>query len=297
MAAQALRAAVGSSLSGVVIVGGSHIRQQRSVVSDAYLTPGATAVRRLRMKVAAAVAIIVTVAGACSGDSDSAADSEAITTTTAQAPTTTTQAPTTTTAAAISKIDESFLVEQVAKSWDSSRPGAVMISVFDPDGGTVHASIGTDFTDTAPTPDDLFRIGSITKMFTAVTVLSLSEEGLVDLDTPVREYVARVDTDDRVTVRDLLQHSSGLPDYVGGVEYLRMLVDDPTRAWAPEEAIALAPTGEPDFEPGSAFAYSNTNYLVLGLLIEEVTGRPYHDVVRERIIHPLSMSDTYLEGY
>lgn len=223
--------------------------------------------------------------GACSGSTDGSET------------TATSVAPPTTAAAPVGVIDASFLAEQVAKSWDSSRPGAVMVSVFDRDGGTVHASVGTDSNDAVPSPNDRFRIGSITKMITAMTVMSLVEEGTVDLDAPVADYISRVEIDDRITIRDLLQHSSGLPEYTFGDLYLRALAEEPARAWSPEEVIALAPSTTPEFEPGSAFAYSNTNYTVLGVVIEEVTERTYHEAVRERIFDPLGMSDSYLEGY
>lgn len=266
--------------------------------------------RGIRLKLGIGLATAVVLASSCSGTTGSSTTTtaEATTTsapptttqvdaTTTSAPPTTTVPPATTTAPTPPLIDEPFLAGQVAKSWDSSKPGAVMISVFDPGGGSVWASVGTDDAGTSPTPDDAIRIGSVTKMFTATVVMSLVADGLVDLDASVRDYVSRVDVESQVTVRDLLQHSSGIPDYVGGGEYLAALIDDPTRTWLPEEVIALAPPTDLDFEPGSSYAYSNTNYIVLGVLIEEVTGQPYHEIVRERILDPLNMASTYLESY
>jgi D-alanyl-D-alanine carboxypeptidase len=134
-------------------------------------------------------------------------------------------------------------------------------------------------------------VGSITKTFTAVTVLSLVDEGLIDLDAPVTDYVTRFEIDAGITVRDALQHTSGLADEVG---YLTAIFDEPTRIWSPEEVLAGIQTNDVDVNASAVHAYANTNYTVLGVLIEEVTGSPYHEVVRERVIDPLGMGGTYL---
>ncbi len=195
-------------------------------------------------------------------------------------------------------IDEAFLEEQANKSLDPDRPGAVMVVVFDAAGDIQHASVGTDPTGATPAPTDHFRVGSITKTFTALTVLTLVDDGLIDLDAPVSDYVARLSIDDRITVRDVLQHSSGLPDpFDVQPDLLTTLVDDPTRQWSPEDMTNLAVAGELAFPPGERFAYSNTNYTVLGVMIEEVTGTSYHEAVRQRIIGPLAMPGTYLAGF
>ncbi len=195
-------------------------------------------------------------------------------------------------------IGEVFLEEQANKSLDPSRPGAVMVVVFDAAGDMRYASVGTDPTGATPTPADHFRVGSITKMMTALTVLSLVDEGLIGLDDPVSGYVSRLTIDDRITVRDALQHSSGLADpFDLQPDLLRTLTDDPTRSWSPEDMFELAAADDLAFAPGERFAYSNTNYTLLGVMIEEVVGLPYHEVVRERIIEPLEMTGTYLAGF
>ncbi len=242
----------------------------------------------------------------CSSDSDAGTSGASTTTvtfettTTAAAETTTTMAPTTTTeasAVASPTIDQAFLAEQAAKSWDPKQPGAVMVSVYGPDGGVVYASVGTDTSGAEPTPDDLFRVGSISKLFTSLTVLSLVDDGLVDLDAPLSQYIDRVDTGEGVMVRDALQHRSGIPDYTESAGFLDMLLGDTSREWTPEETIALIPAGVLDFVPGSTFVYSNTNYIMLGLLIEEVTGLSYHEAVRSRLINPLKLTNTYLAEF
>ena len=193
-------------------------------------------------------------------------------------------------------IDQEFLAEQVAKSWDPNRPGAVIVSVDGPDGEVVSASAGTDPSGAAPTSDDVYRLGSNSKLFTSLTVLTLVDEGLVDLDTPLNDYIESVDIDETVTVRDSLQHTTGIPDYTETPDFRNVMLKDPSHAWTPTETVALVSTDELDFEPGTVFAYSNTNYILLGLLIEEVTGLPYHEALRDRLIDPLALTDTHVAG-
>ena len=247
--------------------------------------------------------LLTALISACSGASSSGDVSvastqiESSTTSLTSATTTTTLiAPTTTTTEAGPTIDETFLAEQVAMSYDPSRPGAVIVSVYGPEGEVVFASAGSDPRNAAPTPGDVFRLGSISKLFTSLTVLSFVDEGLVDLDAPLSQYVESVDVAEEVTVRDALQHTSGIPDYTEIPDFRGVIVTDPTREWTPEESVDLVQASELDFEPGTAFVYSNTNYIVLGLLIEEVTGMAYHEAVRETLISPLGLTDTYVAG-
>jgi len=145
-----------------------------------------------------------------------------------------------------------------------------------------------------------FRVGSITKTFVSTVVLQLVAEGWLRLDDPVEAWLPGVVPDgDRITVRDLLNHTSGLYDY-------RLTLPKPPsqefldlrwRTWTATEqvqrAVAHPPTHEP---PGSTFEYSNTNYLVLGMLIEKVTGRPYDKQIERRIIQPLRLHHTTTPG-
>ena len=171
--------------------------------------------------------------------------------------------------------------------------GALMLAVLSND-ATTHVSIGTDPSGIEPSPSDPFRIGSITKVFTAISILQLVDDRLIDLDDLVADYVETVP--DGVTVRDLLSHTSGIANTHDVRNYVGMLVDDPERAWTPQETLNLVAELPPVFEPGGGHRYSNTNYLILGLLIEELTGQPYHEVVRSLIIEPLGLDTTYLAG-
>ncbi|MET9462785.1 serine hydrolase domain-containing protein [Streptomyces canus] len=163
-----------------------------------------------------------------------------------------------------------------------------------------------DVTNQAPMRgDSRFRIGSMTKPFVATVVLQLVGEHRVALDAPVEHYLPGVvrgqGNDGReITVRQLLQHSSGLPDYL---DYLnpQQILKDPLAHHDTRDLVNLALAHPPTFEkpgakPGSEWHYSNTNYLLAGMLIEKVTGQPYAKEIRRRIITPLGLHDTFVPG-
>jgi D-alanyl-D-alanine carboxypeptidase len=131
-------------------------------------------------------------------------------------------------------------------------------------------------------------IASVTKTFTAVVVMQLIEEGKLSLDDTVDAWLPEQPNGDKITVRMLLSHTSGLADYQFGTD-----IEKWTRAWAPEELIAEANRAGPVGKPGSRVAYySNTNYIMLGLIIEKVTGKRWAHEVESRIIEPLGLQDT-----
>ncbi|WIX89966.1 serine hydrolase domain-containing protein [Amycolatopsis sp. DG1A-15b] len=137
------------------------------------------------------------------------------------------------------------------------------------------------------------RAGSNTKTFTAVVVLQLVAEGKVVLDAPIERYLpGLVPGGAAITVRQLLQHTSGLPNYT---EYLGL--DDIAklrhRYFRPHELLALALAHPAKFAPGTKWEYSNTNYVLAGLLIERVTGRPVAEEITERVIRKASLRNTY----
>jgi D-alanyl-D-alanine carboxypeptidase len=153
------------------------------------------------------------------------------------------------------------------------------------------------------------RIGSNTKTFTATVVLQLVAEGRVGLDTPVADYLPEYRLDERITVRMLLQHTSGLFNFSGevcddgtiapgiAVPYGptgREWLDSRFKAYRPQELVALALAKPPRFEPGMRWSYSNTNYVLARLLIEKVTGRTLPDEMQRLILGPLGLSDTLL---
>lgn len=143
------------------------------------------------------------------------------------------------------------------------------------------------------------RIASNTKMFTATVVLQLVDEGLVDLDAPIDTYlpglVQGVDYDGtEITVRQLLNHSSGLPDYLATL--MTDMWDTVDLYVSPRDQLDHALAQPLTFPAGTSVQYSNTNFLVAGLIIEAVTDRPVGEQITERIIEPLGLEDTYWPG-
>ncbi|HEX6468604.1 MAG TPA: serine hydrolase domain-containing protein [Streptosporangiaceae bacterium] len=177
-------------------------------------------------------------------------------------------------------------------------PGA-LVAVRDRRGRFVLTSGVADVTSHAPVPhDSRFRIGSMTKPFVATVVLQLVGEHRVVLDAPVERYLPGVvrghGNDGRViTVRELLQHTSGLPDVLA---YLtpQEILEDPLAHHDIRDLVDIALAHPPTFEPGTGWRYSNTDYLVAGLLIEKVTGHTYGEEIRRRIITPLGLRATYV---
>ena len=138
-----------------------------------------------------------------------------------------------------------------------------------------------------------YRVGSVTKTFVATVVLQLVGEGRVELDAPVERYLPGLLPDRRITVRQLLQHTSGLYDYTrdligGDLETLRH------RGAEPAELVAMALKHPALFAPGAGWSYSNTGYIVAGMIVERVTGHALGREIARRITGPLGLRDTYL---
>ncbi|NUW30325.1 beta-lactamase family protein [Nonomuraea sp. SMC257] len=159
-----------------------------------------------------------------------------------------------------------------------------------------------------PSTDGSFWVGSITKTFTATLVLQLVAEGKIELDDPVAGRLPELGLDPRITVRMLLQHTSGLFNYAGGELYEdgtyvpglpatgKDWLDNRFHSYQPEELVRFALSKQPRFEPGTDQNYSNTNYTVALLLIEKVTGHTYTQEVKRRILRPLRLRGTMVPG-
>lgn len=153
---------------------------------------------------------------------------------------------------------------------------------------------------TGPRPDPArqFRVGSATKSFTATMVLQLVAEQRIELDAPVERYLpGLLPYRQTITVRHLLQHRSGLFDYRDELwPNLRAVRDSRFRHYAPAQLVRIATRQSLGFDPGTRFSYSNTNYIILGLLIEKVTQRSVAGELERRIIRPAGLRHTYLAG-
>jgi D-alanyl-D-alanine carboxypeptidase len=147
-------------------------------------------------------------------------------------------------------------------------------------------------------PGDRFRAGSIVKMFVSVTMLQLSESGRLSLDGPLAEVLpasvtGRVANAADITVRMLLGHRAGIPDW-DDPALDKQVARDPAKVWKVSELLDLAAAKPPLFAPGTSFSYSNTDYTLLGLIIERITGRSWRHEVTRRVIRPLRLTRTAL---
>jgi D-alanyl-D-alanine carboxypeptidase len=150
--------------------------------------------------------------------------------------------------------------------------------------------------------DGYFRMGSNTKTFVSVVVLQLVAEGRLSLDDTVERWLPGVVTGNgnngtAVTVRQLLQHTSGIYDYANDLVARITSVETYQKfrfeSFTPDQLVAMAMAHEPDFAPGQSWSYSNTNYALIGMIIGKVTGRDWASQVRDRIIRPLGLRHTF----
>lgn len=140
--------------------------------------------------------------------------------------------------------------------------------------------------------DDQARIASITKTFTGTAVLQLVDAKKVSLDDVLEQFVPGLPNGTRITVRQLLDMSSGLFDFTADAAFVAQFDADPTMPWTLEQTLAIIEANPPDFEPGTAVAYCDSNYVLLGAIVEKVTGRSLGEVVTTEIIGKLGLTGT-----
>lgn len=184
---------------------------------------------------------------------------------------------------------------------NQGAPG-VLVRVDTPGHTTRVRSGFADVANRTPVPWDAeFRIGSFTKTFVAVTLLQLVGEGKLSLDDTVGHWLPGVVTGngndgDVITVRELLNHTSGVPEYSPKLNLFdeRTFEQDRFKTVTLAQAVALAMTSPPTFAPGTDWAYSNTNYMLAGMIIEKVSGHSWEDEVRQRVVEPLGLRHTFV---
>jgi D-alanyl-D-alanine carboxypeptidase len=143
-------------------------------------------------------------------------------------------------------------------------------------------------------PDSSFVVGSITKTFVAALIVQLAEERRLSLADRLSRWFPRYPGAPAITVRQLLNHTSGVYNYFAHPKYEALVFKRPAHRWTTTEILAL--TGKPYFPPGRGYQYSNTNYVLLGLIAERVMGRSLGDEIRRRFIEPLEMHETFFQG-
>lgn len=147
---------------------------------------------------------------------------------------------------------------------------------------------------TSPRADTHFRAASNTKTMTAAVIVLLVQERKLRFDDPVSEYIQGVPNGDNITISELLRMRSGLHNYTSAPELATSLDHDPTRVWTPEELLAMAFKRPPLFAPGKQYEYCNTNYVLLGLIVEKLESAPLAKVFQDRLFGPLGMKHTLL---
>jgi D-alanyl-D-alanine carboxypeptidase len=177
-------------------------------------------------------------------------------------------------------------------------PG-MMLTVHDSENGYWSGAAGyADLSSHSPMEAcQMTRAGSIAKTFTAVTILLLQEQGLLHLDDPISKYLSPTDLREiqnaqESSVRQLLNHSSGIFNYILSGNFQTASLNDLSKVWQPEELLQYARGADAYFSPGTDFRYSNTNYILLGMIIEKVTGKPFYQAFQEQIFQPIGLTST-----
>jgi len=137
-----------------------------------------------------------------------------------------------------------------------------------------------------------FRIGSITKVFTAVMIFQLIEEGKLSLETKLSEFYPEIQNSKKITVADMLSHRSGIHNFTNDEDYQQYMTSKKTK----QEMVEIISKLKPDFKPGSQTAYSNSNYVLLGYIIEKITNSIYAKELKKRITGKIGLTNTYYGG-
>lgn len=178
------------------------------------------------------------------------------------------------------------------EAWADEVPGGAVGFVRLADGRTHLIDVGEDATTGDPlAAEDRVRVGSISKVYTATLVLQLVDQGLVELDEPVSTYVTGTSVRDDITVRHILSHESGLPNYTEELALIEPSIAVPTLQFDPQTIVSFVADGQ-DFAPGAQFSYSNTNFIVAGQIVESVTGQSLDAALNEQIAAPLGLTET-----
>ncbi|MEU2286989.1 serine hydrolase domain-containing protein [Streptomyces sp. NPDC013178] len=182
-------------------------------------------------------------------------------------------------------------VQRVMKQ--ASVPG-VSVGIWTPDRGRYVKSFGVADRSTGEKmrPDLFMRIGSETKTFTVTAVLELVDEGRIGLDDTIDKYVAGVPNGNKITLRQLAGMRSGLFNYTEDDGFFKAMTSDPQRSFSPQQLLDYAFDHPVMFQPGAEFDYSNTNLILLGLVVQKVSGQSVGNYIQEHVLDPTGLKDT-----
>jgi D-alanyl-D-alanine carboxypeptidase len=253
--------------------------------------------RRTLLTAGGTVSIAALIAACGSDDSGGGATTAAPSSTAPSAPSTTGAPGSTSASGSLPVMDDATMAtldrvfaEQFEATGVAGLAGVVRIGdgIWSGSTGVVDLETGEPFR-----AEDFVRIASITKTYAASAVLILVDEGLIDLDAVLETYVPGVINGDVATIADLLGMRSGIPDFTANQGFLDRFTADPTMPWTNEDTLAvIAESPGPDFAPGDEVVYCDSNYALLGMVIEEVTGEPAGAVITSRVVEPLGLGST-----
>ncbi len=198
-------------------------------------------------------------------------------------------------------IDELDLA--LKESYEIIGAPGILVGFYVPGVGSWERSVGVSNTETGePIEFDVHtRIGSITKTFTTQIILMLQDKGVLSLDDPISMYIDGIPNGNSITLRNLGNMTSGLASFTFDPDFQDKLFSNPTEPWTPQQlvdiGIANTNAGCPNvpptcFEAGKGWFYSNTNTVILGMVIEKVTGQNYQEVLKELVLDPLGLNET-----
>ena len=173
-------------------------------------------------------------------------------------------------------------------------PGAVVVLRTPQGDFTVSSGVTAIGATTPPGADTYFRIASNTKTMTAALIMLLAQEGKLSLDDVVSRYIADVPNGDKITIGQLLEMRSGLYNYTNDPKLSADMDRDPAKVWPPQEMLALAFAHPLNAEPDQEYEYNNTNYVLLGLIVEKVDGKSLAQSMQDRLFGPLKLAHTSL---
>jgi D-alanyl-D-alanine carboxypeptidase len=199
----------------------------------------------------------------------------------------------TTTAGGGEQASNADLDAALEKSFQESGAPGVVAAVQTPEYTWVGTQGVADLTTEEPmTPEVHHRIGSLTKTFTITLLLQAEAEGLLSLDDTIDQYVDSIPNGDSITLRQMANMTSGIASYTENEQWADEVFSDPEQVLTPEELAQVGIEDSPQFDPGTEWHYSNTNTVLLGLVLEQVTGETIGELYRERIIEPLGLEGT-----
>jgi D-alanyl-D-alanine carboxypeptidase len=191
------------------------------------------------------------------------------------------------------RLQRSFEESFATRIAGAQTPGAVVLVSIGAEQWISALGVADVASQEPMTADRRFRIASLTKTFVATAVLQLVDEGQLALDDSLDTFVPGIADGGRVTVRDLLAMSSGVWSFTSDEAVVAEFDADPTLPWSVDDTLALIRDHDAAFTPGAEVVYSDSNYVLLGEIVEQVTGRPIDEVIEQRILEPLGLAETH----